>query len=194
MLLIGLTGGIGMGKSTVAEYLSRAGELVVDTDILARELVAPGRPALAEISRSFGNKILAADGSLNRSALAKIVFQDESHRKTLEAILHPRIRAAWKDWAGRCFEQGARRVVVVIPLLFETGADKELNLTLCVACSSETQTRRLHTRGWNNQEIERRISAQLPIREKIERSNRVVWNEAGLDVCEKQVARIFASL
>ena len=194
MLLIGLTGGIGMGKSTVAEYLSRAGELVVDTDILARELVAPGRPALAEISRSFGNKILAADGSLNRSALAKIVFQDESHRKTLEAILHPRIRAAWKDWAGRCFEQGARRVVVVIPLLFETGADKELNLTLCVACSSETQTRRLHTRGWNDQEIERRISAQLPIREKIERSNRVVWNEAGLDVCEKQVARIFASL
>jgi len=194
MLLIGLTGGIGMGKSTVAEYLSRSGESVVDTDVLARELVAPGQPALAEISRDFGEKVLAADGSLDRSALAKIVFQDESHRKRLEAILHPRIRVAWKTWAGRCFEQGVRRVVIVIPLLFETGADRELNLTLCVACSPDTQTRRLHARGWNDQEIERRISAQLPIREKIERSNRVVWNEAGLDVCEKQVARILASL
>jgi dephospho-CoA kinase len=183
-----------MGKSTVAEYLSRKGESVVDTDVLARELVAPGQPALTEISHSFGHNVLAADGSLDRPALAKIVFQDASHRKTLETILHPRIRAAWKSWAGRCFEQGARRVVVVIPLLFETGADRELNLTLCVACSPETQTRRLHTRGWNDQEIERRISAQLPVREKIERSSRVVWNEAGLDVCEKQVARIFASL
>jgi len=194
MLLIGLTGGIGMGKSTVAEYLSRSGESVVDTDVLARELVAPGQPALAEISRNFGEKVLAADGSLDRSALARIVFQDEAHRKRLEAILHPRIRVAWKTWAGRCFEQGVRRVVIVIPLLFETGADRELNLTLCVACSPDTQTRRLHARGWNDQEIERRISAQLPIREKIERSNRVVWNEAGLDVCENQVARILASL
>src|SRR5688500_10711588 len=194
MLLIGLTGGIGMGKSTVAEYLSRSGESVVDTDVLARELVAPGQPALAEISRDFGEKVLAADGSLDRSALARIVFQDEAHRKRLEAILHPRIRVAWKTCAGRCFEQGVRRVVIVIPLLFETGADRELNLTLCVACSPDTQTRRLHARGWNDQEIERRISAQLPIREKIERSNRVVWNEAGLDVCENQVARILASL
>ena len=194
MLLIGLTGGIGMGKSTVAEYLVRSGELVVDTDVLARELVAPGQPALAEIAQTFGEKMLAADGSLDRSALAEVVFKDDSHRKTLEAILHPRIRAEWKNWAGRCFEQGARRVVIVIPLLFETGADRELNLTLCVACSPETQTRRLRTRGWNDQEIARRISAQLPIREKIERSNRVVWNEASLDVCEKQVARILASL
>src|SRR5688572_24937086 len=130
MLLIGVTGGVGMGKSAVAEYLSRRGELVVDTDVLARELVAPGQPALAEISRNFGEKVLAADGSLDRSALAKIVFRDELHRKRLETILHPRIRAAWKNWAARCFEQGARRVVIVIPLLFETGADRELNLTL----------------------------------------------------------------
>src|SRR5687768_17357833 len=85
MLLIVLTGGIVMGKSTVAEYLSRSDESVVDTDVLARELVAPGQPALAEISRNFGEKVLAADGSLDRSALARIVFQDEAHRKRLEA-------------------------------------------------------------------------------------------------------------
>ena len=106
MLLIGLTGGIGMGKSTVAEYLSRTGELVVDTDVLARELVAPGQPALAEIVRNFGEKVLAADGSLDRTTLAEVVFKDEVHRKTLEAILHPRIRASWKNWAGELFRTG----------------------------------------------------------------------------------------
>ena len=183
-----------MGKSTVAEYLSRTGELVVDTDVLSRALVAPGEPALAEISRAFGENVLAADGSLNRAALAQIVFRDESRRKTLEAILHPRIRAAWKDWARRCSAQGARRAIVVIPLLFETGAEKELDLTICVASSSETQKQRLRSRGWNDEMIIRRIAAQMPVREKMDRSHRVVWNEAGLDVCELQAARIFASL
>ena len=194
MLLIGLTGGIGMGKSTVAEYLSRTGEWVVDTDVLARELVAPGQPALDEIARTFGNKVLSADGSLDRAALAEMVFKDESRRKVLESILHPRIRSAWKDWAGRCSAQGARRAVVVIPLLFETGAEKELDLTICVACSGQTQTDRLRARGWDEAEIVRRIAAQIPAREKMDRSHRVIWNEAGLDVCEQQAARIFASL
>ena len=183
-----------MGKSTVGEYLVRTGELVLDTDALARELVAPGQPALAEIARAFGEKMLATDGSLNRAVLAENIFKDESRRKILESILHPRIRAAWKDWAGERSAQGAGRAVAVIPLLFETGAEKELDLTICVACSPEIQKQRLRARGWNDEEIAGRIAAQMPVREKMDRSHRVVWNEAGLDVCEQQVARIFSSL
>ncbi len=183
-----------MGKSTVAEYLSRSGEWVVDTDVLARELVAPGQPALDEIARTFGNRVLSVDGSLDRAALAEIVFEDEARRRVLESILHPRIRAAWKEWAENCSAKGAHRAVVVIPLLFETGAEKELDLTLCVACSTGLQARRLSVRGWHNEEIARRIAAQMPIREKMERAHRIVWNEAGLDVCEEQAARILASL
>ena len=90
--------------------------------------------------------------------------------------------------------QGAGRAVAVIPLLFETGAEKELDLTICVACSPEIQKQRLRARGWNDEEIAGRIAAQMPVREKMDRSHRVVWNEAGLDVCEQQVARIFSSL
>jgi dephospho-CoA kinase len=183
-----------MGKSTVADYLSRRGESVVDTDILARELVAPGQPALDEIAQSFGKKVITADGSLDRAALADVVFQDDSQRKTLESILHPRIRAAWKKWAENCSASGAHRAVVVIPLLFETGAEEELDLTICVACSPEMQARRLSMRGWESDEIARRVAAQMPIREKIDRAHRIVWNEAGLDVCEEQAARIFAAL
>ena len=183
-----------MGKSTVAGYLSRIGEWVVDTDVLAREMVAPGQPALDEIAGTFGKEVLTANGSLDRAALAEIVFKDDSRRKVLESILHPRIRAAWQEWAENCSARGAHRAFVVIPLLFETAAEKELDLTICVACSTELQARRLGVRGWDKEEITRRIAAQMPIREKMDRAHRIVWNEAGLDVCEQQVARILASL
>ena len=183
-----------MGKTTVADYLVRTGELVIDTDMLARDLVAPGQPALRRIAESFGEKVLTAEGSLNRSALAELVFADEARRQLLESILHPRIREAWKKWALQCSERGARRAVVVIPLLFETGAEMELDLSICIACSPQTQHARLRARGWTDTGISNRIAAQLPIREKMDKAHRVVWNEAGLDVCESQAARIFSSL
>src|SRR5262245_40563877 len=136
MLLIGLTGGIGMGKSTVAEYLVRRGEMLVDTDVLARAFVQPGESALAEIRSAFGDAAFDSDGGLNRQALGTLVFNSAELRRKLEAILHPRIRAAWRAQAERWRAAGVNRAVIVIPLLYETGAQAELDKVICVACSA----------------------------------------------------------
>lgn len=180
-----------MGKSTVAEYLKGRGEFVIDTDQLARELVSPGEPALLEIVQLFGNSVLLRDGALDRAALGKIVFADRDKLKALEAILHPRIRNAWRLRLDEQAVQGRRRAVVVIPLLFETGAETELNTVICVACSSKSQVFRLRSRGWNDEEIQRRCAAQKPVREKMDLSQRVVWSEFSRDITELQVDQIF---
>jgi dephospho-CoA kinase len=193
MLLIGLTGGIGMGKSTVAEMLAARGERIVDTDQLARDLAAPGQPALEEIRREFGGGVFRPDGALDRSALAAVVFNDPPKRARLEEILHPRIRAAWLAQAEEWRKSGVRRGFVVIPLLFETGAEKEFGLTVCVACSLETQARRLAGRGWTEKEITNRVAAQRPIAEKMDRADRVIWNESTVEVCEMQAERILGT-
>jgi dephospho-CoA kinase len=194
VLLIGITGGIGMGKSAVSDYLIRKGEPVVDTDMLARQFVEPGQPSLREIESSFGSGVLNPDGTLNRSALAKIVFGNSEKRQILESILHPRIREAWKTWAQTRAQQGAARATVVIPLLFETAAEKDLDLVVCVASSSRTQVERLRTRGWTDQEIAARLASQHSIRDKMEKAHRVIWNDSTFHVCELQVDRIFRSI
>ena len=183
-----------MGKSTVASFLDRRGEQLIDTDELARELVKPGELALVEIEAAFGKAVIRRDGTLDRTALARLVFADPERRLVLESILHPRIREAWKLQAQKWVTAGLKRGVVVIPLLFETAAEKELDMTICVACARKTQKERLASRGWTQEEIEKRIAAQLPIAEKMDRSDRVVWNESTLRVCEEQVERIFIGI
>lgn len=177
MIRIGITGGIGMGKSSLAATVAASGIPVVDTDQLARDLVAPGQPALGEIREAFGLGILCADGSLDRAALGGRVFADAGVRARLEAILHPRIRAAWEallaTWADEAKPAGA----VVIPLLFETAAESVLGPVVCVACTPATQRVRLRARGWSEAEIDQRIAAQLPVEEKVRRSRFVVWTE-----------------
>ena len=182
-----------MGKSTVAQMLGGRGERIIDTDQLARDLVAPGQPALEAIRREFGADVFRSDGGLDRSALAAAVFSDPSKRARLEGILHPRIRAAWLAQAEEWRRSGARRGVVVIPLLFETGAEQEFGLTICVACSLETQARRLAQRGWTEPEITNRVAAQHPIAEKMDRADRVIWNESTVQVCEMQAERILGT-
>jgi dephospho-CoA kinase len=193
MLLIGLTGGIGMGKSTVAQLMAKRGERIIDTDQLARDLVLPGQPALEEIRSEFGSQAIRPDGTLDRSALAALVFDDPQKRARLEAILHPRIRAAWLAEAQKWRTAGARRGVVVIPLLFETGAEKEFGLTICVACSPVTQAKRLRDRGWTDVEMNNRLASQRPISEKMDRADRVIWNESTVEVCKLQAERIFGA-
>ena len=194
MLLIGLTGGIGMGKSTVSRYLAAEGENVIDTDELARELVSPGQPALEEIRAEFGGEVVSSDGTLNRAALATVVFKNPERRARLESILHPRIRAAWLAQAREWRARGEKRAVVVIPLLFETGAEKEFGLTICVACSERTQSLRLRERGWDEREIKNRLAAQRPVAEKMDRADRMIWNESSVEICQAQAGRIFARL
>jgi len=190
MKVIGLTGGVGMGKSACAQLLQWRGAAVVDTDDLAREIVEPGQPALAEVGEAFGADILGPDGRLKRGQMAQVVFADPAARQRLEDILHPRIRDLWHARVETRRNEGKPLAVVVIPLLFETKAEGEFDTIICVACSAATQRQRLLARGWTVEQIGQRIAAQMPIEEKMARSHHVIWTEAGMDVHAQQVYRI----
>ena len=179
-----------MGKSTSAQLLRDRGVLVVDTDDLARQVVEPGQPALAEVVAAFGPEIVGPDGRLRRNELARLVFADPAARRQLEAILHPRIRLLWRAQVETWRAEGHPLAVVVIPLLFETKAEAELDATICVACTLPTQQQRLLARGWSLEQIQQRNRAQWPIEQKIARADYLVWSEAGLDVHAAQLDRI----
>jgi len=181
-----------MGKSTVATLIARRGIAVVDTDDLARQVVLPGEPALEEIKREFGDSVFNSLGELNREALAAVVFGDEAARKKLEAILHPRIQRLWQSKLAAWRSEGRKLACVVIPLLFETRAEAEFDTVVCIACSAATQRERLSSRGWAAEQIQQRISAQMPIADKMFRAHRVVWTEGHLDVLTRQCDVIFS--
>ena len=191
---LGLTGGVGMGKSACAQLFSARGVPVIDTDELARQVVEPGEPGFAEVARAFGEEIIGPDGRLRRQELARRVFADPAKRKQLEAILHPRIRTLWLSQLQQWQHDGRPLGVVVIPLLFETGAEGELDAVICIACSSKTQQQRLRTRGWSPEQIQQRISAQWPVETKMLKSDFVIWTEADLPVHAGQLERILSSL
>ena len=180
-----------MGKSTCAELLRQRGVHVIDTDDLARDLVQPGQPALAEITSTFGTSFLDESGQLRRRELAGLVFSDPAARQRLESILHPRIAAAWSAQLIRWQGEGIARAVVVIPLLFETAAESHFDATVCVACSSGTQHSRLRARGWSSEEILRRSAAQLPVEQKTTRADHVIWTEGTVAAHEEQAGRVF---
>jgi dephospho-CoA kinase len=194
MKVCGLTGGVGMGKSTAAEFLRSRGAQVVDTDELARQLVQPAQPALAEIQAEFGKNIVAPDGQLRRDELARIVFADATVRKKLETILHPRIRERWLAQVEIWRRENRALAVVVIPLLFETRAESHFNKIICVACSAATQRERLLARDWTPNQIQQRVAAQWPVEQKIPRADFVVWTEGSLDVHAQQLERILQKL
>ncbi len=194
MKTIGLTGGIGMGKSTSAQLLRARNIPVIDTDDIARQVVEPGQPALEELRQLFGDEIIGRDGRLLRAELARRVFADTDARSLLEGVLHPRIRVLWQAQVQTWRSERKPISVVVIPLLFETGANKELDATVCVACSLVTQMERLQTRGWPPDQIHQRIRAQWPVERKLGAADFVVWTEAGLDVHNTQLDRILNSV
>jgi len=189
MKLLGLTGGVGMGKSTAAQFLVKRGVSLVDT----REVVSPGQPALKEIQRTFGGEVIASDGQLRRDVLARIVFSDPAARQKLESLTHPRIRELWGEQVALWRAAQTPVACVVIPLLFETGAEREFDATICVACSPATQQKRLQERGWAPEQISQRIAAQLPVEKKIASASFVVWSEGGLEVLSAQLDRVLAS-
>jgi dephospho-CoA kinase len=191
MILYGLTGGIGMGKSTAARLLQEGGVPVIDTDVLARAVVEPGQPALGEIVRAFGPEMLDGEGCLRRDALARVVFADEARRRELEAITHPRIRDAWLAQAASWKAEGRACGVVVIPLLYETAAAPQFDRVVCVACSARSQRERLQVRGWAADQIEGRLAAQWPVQKKMDLAHYVVWTEPGVDVHAAQLRKIF---
>ncbi len=190
MKLFGLTGGIGMGKSTAARMLRERGLAVVDTDVLARQVVEPGQPALEEVRRTFGNDLVDATGHLRRDELARRVFADPAALKQLEEILHPRIRELWQKQVEAWKTEGQTKGVVVIPLLFETGAREHFDAVICLACTRTTQQARLEARGWSREQIGQRIQAQWPVEKKMELADFVVWTEGVVEVHQEQLKRI----
>ena len=192
MTLLGLTGGIGMGKSVSDNLLRQRGLPVIDTDLLARQLVEPGLPALAEIQQAFGQAIVGSDGRLLRHELAQRVFADPAARKQLEQILHPRIRVLWQSQVAAWRAENRPLAVVVIPLLFETEAQSEFDYTICVACSGPTQFQRLLARGWLPVQIEQRLQAQWSVEKKMAQADYVIWTEGDLETHAAQLDLILS--
>ena len=194
MKLFGLTGGIGMGKSTCARLLAERGIPVIDTDDLAHQFVEPGQPALEQIKNAFGAEIISAAGKLRRDALARKVFSDPAALRQLEAILHPPIRKLWLAETRKWREQGQAKGVVIIPLLFETDAQAEFDAVICVACSSATQQERLHERSWSDEQIQQRLASQWPVEKKIAQADLVIWTDTTIEAHSSQIDRIPGSL
>ena len=190
--VLGLTGGVGMGKSTAARLLKKVGLPVVDSDDLAREAVHPGTEGLAEIADEFGEGFLKADGSLDRDKMASTVFQDEAARKRLEAIIHPRVRSVWEKQIDQWREQKWPVGVVVIPLLFEVDLQDSFDAVLCVACTANTQRARLRERNWDDAQITARIAAQMDIAQKIDLADHVLWNEGAPELLMDQMKEILS--
>ncbi len=183
-----------MGKSTVAACFAGLGARVVDTDEIARRLVQPGQPALAEIQNVFGPGVLAPGGVLHREALARLVFSDPVARRQLEAILHPRIRETWLAQVGLWRREKVQVALVVIPLLFETAAGDQFEKILCAACSPAAQQQRLAARGWSPEQIRQRVAAQWPVEQKMARSHFVLWMEGRPESSAAQAVRVFRRL
>jgi dephospho-CoA kinase len=195
-LLVGLTGGIASGKSTVSRQLAALGCRVVDADVLAREVVRQGAPAWAGIVEAFGREVLRPDGELDRQRLGAIVFADPARRRTLEAITHPAIlarRAAILDaWA----REGYDGVVVQdTPLLIEVGAHRHVDRVLVVHAERDVQVRRLIARdGLAPADAERRVASQMPLAEKVRLAHYVVENSGTPEETAAQVRAVHAAL
>lgn len=184
-LRIGLTGGIASGKSTVADMFADLGVPVIDTDLVAREVVAPGQPALQEIREAFGAEVIAEDGSLDRPAMRALVFGDEEARRRLEAILHPRIGAATRAQAD---DAGGAYQIIVVPLLLESSLRAFVDRVLVVDCDEETQIARLLARDAESESQARRIlAAQSSRPERLAIADDVIANEGDLDDTREQV-------
>ncbi|UHD14900.1 dephospho-CoA kinase [Thiocapsa bogorovii] len=174
MLVIGLTGGIGSGKSTVADALAASGAAVIDTDVIARELTEPGQPALREIAATFGADLIGPNGRLNRDALRALVFSNSDARARLEGILHPRIK---DRMLKQLAETDAPYAVLVIPLLFETNQHTLVDRVLVVDLPESEQRQRVRLRsGLTDGEIDRIVSSQISRAERLARADDILDN------------------
>lgn len=187
---VGLTGGIASGKSAVADMFAGLGVPVIDTDLIAREVVSPGSPALQEIAAAFGTDVLLPDGSLDRAQLRKIVFSEPARRKQLEAITHPRIGVAME---AQCRQAGGPYQLVVVPLLIESGLDQRVDRVLVVDCPEELQLKRLMMRdGESAAHAKQVLAAQLSRAERLARADDIVDNSGSLTETRRRVTALDA--
>ncbi|MGZ3428544.1 MAG: dephospho-CoA kinase [Polyangia bacterium] len=195
MRVIGLTGGIASGKSTAARTLADLGARIVDADQVARDVVAPGQPALAEIARSFGKEMLQPDGTLDRKRLGAVIFADADKRRALNAITHPRIAAETQARLAQLRAEGVPVAVYEAALLVENGVHHGLDGLILVACDEATQLARLMGRdGYVEADARARIAAQAPMADKIAAATWVVDTSGPLADTKKQLARVWEEI
>lgn len=191
MRVIGLTGGIASGKSTVSHILRSLGATVIDADALAHAVLAPGEEAMEEVRASFPDAF-DGEGNLDRGVLARIVFQDDERRQILNAIVHPRVRAAMRKAVADARARGGGAVVLDVPLLIEGGLYRQVDEVWLVAVSPETQIGRLMERnGLGRDEALLRIRAQMPLERKREFADVVIENEASEEELRQRVRSLW---
>ena len=191
MFRVGITGGMGCGKSTVARLLESRGFVRIDSDAIVRERVLREAPVKAAIAVRWGSGVLDSEGEIDRGAVAERIFNSDEERRWLEDLVHPRVFAAWEEAFASAPKE---RWAVEVPLLFERGLEKGFDFTVCVALSPEQQLARLEERGIPRALAGRRISKQLPLAQKIDRSDFVLWNEGSPEFLEAQVDRMVRGL
>lgn len=195
VLLIALTGNIASGKTEVARIFADLGATVIDADELAREAVKPGTPALAAIAARWGDRMLNPDGTLNRGALRSIVFSSEGDRQALNAIVHPEVKRLRDQLVDEARARGDAVVVAAIPLLFETGLEKEYDRVILVDAPDDLRLARLmHRRGLPAAEARRMMAAQMPASAKRQRAHVVIENENDLKALRRAVERVWHDL
>jgi dephospho-CoA kinase len=195
MITVGLTGGIGSGKSSVTRLLAARGAVVIDADLVAREVVEPGTRGLRRIVEEFGEDVLTEDGRLDRARLGAVVFADGDRRAALNAIVHPLVGERTAELLEQARRQGARVVVHDVPLLVENGLAGMYDAVVVVAASPQTQLDRLvRLRGMDEQEARQRIAAQAPLADKLAVATHVIDNDGPRDRLEPQVDLLWVSL
>ncbi|MBK1879562.1 dephospho-CoA kinase [Pelagicoccus mobilis] len=186
---IGLTGGIGCGKSMVAKLLAERGLSTIDADRIVHDLLAEDEATIAEVISRFGEGVRGAEGGIDRAELGKIVFGDSEGLKALEVILHPRVRKTWE----KASDSGGVWVIE-IPLLFEKNLQKNVDLTICVFSDPHTQVERLEQRGMNRTQALARMERQMPVSQKAELADIVLLNDGSLEFLTEQVDRLVSKI
>ena len=196
MMLVGLTGGVATGKSTVAKLFEQCGAIVIDADELARDVVKPGKPAWREIVSTFGKTVLNSDRTINRRALGAIVFNDRSKLRRLERIIHPRVEREQARLTRQAARNDPKAVVIYdVPLLFEAGVDKRVDKIIVVTADRKTQIARLEKRnGLSRTEAIRRIRSQMPLAKKTRRADYTIEGTLSKDDARKTIRHIFLGL
>jgi dephospho-CoA kinase len=195
MLKVAVTGGIGTGKSTVLAQFAELGAPIVDADDLVHEALRAGSPAAAEVRARFGEPVMAASGDVDRARLGALVFQDARARRDLEAILHPAVYRAIEAWIRALETGGARIAVAEIPLLFETGHERDFDCVVVTACDGEEQVRRTVGRsGTGEADARRRIAAQWPLADKVRRADFVIRTDGPLESTREAARAVWQEL
>lgn len=196
MILVGLTGGLATGKSTVSRLFQQCGAIVLDADVLARQVVQPGKPAWRDIVRTFGKGVLRADRTLNREVLAKIVFHHAATLRRLSAIVHPRVAREQARLTREIAKKDPRAIVIYdVPLLFEAGVHKRVDRTIVVTADRETQiTRLLKRNGFTRTEALRRLRTQMPLTKKVRLADYVLDGTLPFVKLRRQVAQVYQAL